>query len=53
MKTEKEIRERVAALEEQLKDPDTGVVNDDAYLDDEQQSELYTLLWVLGEMDDW
>ena len=42
MRTEKEIRERIAELEDYIDDEDN-------YLDESEQSELMTLYWVLGE----
>jgi len=44
MRTEQEIRERVEYLNS-MQDPE-----EDAYLDEGEQAELYTLLWVLEEM---
>ena len=47
MKTEEEIRERIALLDER-DNPDV-----DEYLDEGEQAELYTLMWVVGDMDDY
>ena len=52
MKSEKEIRERIKELEDLLIDPDSGEYDEYAYLDEGQQSELYTLAWVLNDEDD-
>ena len=47
MKTEKEIRERIALLDER-DNPEEG-----SYLDESETAELYTLMWVVGDMDDY
>ena len=47
MKTEKEIRERITLLEER-DNPDA-----DEYLDESEAAQLYTLMWVVGDMDDY
>ena len=49
MKTEKQVRERIKEIEDLLKDPDTGEIDEWAYLDESQQSELMALEWVLDE----
>lgn len=54
MRTEAEIRDRIQELEDLTKDPDIDDAEvDTGYLDEGQQSELMTLLWVLGEDDGW
>jgi len=45
MRSEKEIHERVEYLNS-MQDPEA-----DAYLDEGEQAELYTLLWVLEEAE--
>ena len=47
MKTEKEIRERIAWLDER-DNPEEAEC-----LDESEQAELYTLMWVVGDMDDY
>lgn len=49
MRTEAEVRERIRELKDLLCDPDTGEIDNKYYLDEEQQSELATLYWVLGD----
>ncbi len=49
MRSEAEIRERIAELEGMLCDEDTGEYDEEAYLDEGQQAELNILHWVLGE----
>ena len=49
MRTEAEIKARIADLEGMLCDEDTGEYDEEAYLDEGQQSELNILYWVLGE----
>ena len=50
MKSEKEIRERIAEIERKMYDED-GVLWDDAYLDEGEQAELNVLRWVVGDAD--
>lgn len=51
MRTEAEVKARIAELESILCADDEGLegFDDEAYLDEGQQSELSTLYWVLGE----
>lgn len=50
MKSEKEIRDRIAEIERRLYDED-GNLDEYAYLDEGEQAELYTLKWVVGDED--
>lgn len=46
MRSEQEVRERIKELEDICLEEE-----DDCYLDEGEQAELYTLYWVLNEMD--
>ena len=50
MKSEKEIRARIDEIKRKLYDED-GEPYDEAYLDEGEQAELYTLEWVVGDAD--
>jgi len=50
MKSEREVRERITEIESKLYDED-GKLYDEAYLDEGEQAELYTLKWVVGDAD--